>query len=408
MTIDLAAKLLEQRSTTYNQYYAGKMSYRIHGDEWNKFVRNQYGAVADQTTSENVFKDVVDLYAENLIPTDPVFTGMHDGIVGLLTRGECIAIRTAQGTLVWPERYEVMSDGNYTIAAAFTRSLRKQEDYCTIIDSEGVAHLYSRPVPQDMSTTNREGYQLVEEEYGHTLYHLVTGDRGMGASLASLQDRINHSIIDQTIIAEMYARPFWYLLNYSAPPHNPYLPEDQQPSHEFMKEQPHKGASGRVFATSSEGPFGQLEPPTLNDMVAYHESLIHKVSQSWGIPEYYLRPTGGNAPSGTSLKVMSQRFNNRVNNLRLSLEPELMRIANDMGATGMDESELWTDSNDLLQDSLDQHGLALTQMGMPRDYVAEVVAPGVDMDDYEEEGGLPGGASVSFGSAGSPAAEMGR
>src|SRR5699024_7461941 len=104
--------------------------------------------------------------------------------------------------------------------------------------------------------------------------------------------------------------------------------------------------------------------------------------------EYYLRPQGGNAPSGTSLRVMSQRFNNRVKNLRAALEPELMRLANDMELRSEDGTELslWEDSNDLLQDSLDAHGLALTQMGMPRDYVADVVAPGVDMEDYENDG----------------------
>lgn len=386
MPINIPKKLMEQNTTTYMPYYNGKMSYRLHGSEWNKFVRENFDDVSSQVTSENIFKDVIDLYAENLLPVREELAGMQDNIVPLLTRGEAVAIRTKDAKLVWPERYEVMSDGGYTVAAVFTRSLLKQKDYCTVLDTEGTGHLYERPMNEDGSGDATD-YKLVNEEAGHTLYHFTTGDKGMGAGLSSLQDRINHSIIDQTIIAEMYARPFWYLLNYNAPPTNPYLPQSAQPSSKTMEEQ-NAGAAGRIFATSSEGPFGQLEPPTLNDMVAYHESLVHKVSQSWGIPEYYLRPQGGNAPSGTSLRVMSQRFNNRVKNLRASLEPELMRLANDMELRAEDGTELalWEDSNDLLQDSLDAHGLALTQMRMPRDYVAEVVAPGVDMEDYENDG----------------------
>lgn len=406
MSIDLAATVMQQHSPTYTKYYNGKMSYELHGTEWNQYVNENFSSARSAATSENIFKDVVDLYAENLIPTDSAFAGMRDNVVGLLTRGESVAVLTKDGNLVWPERYEVLSDGDYSIAAVFTRSLRNQEDYCTVLDTEGVALLYSRPLPRDMSTSNVEGYQLVGEEHGHTLYRFTTGDRGMGASLASLQDRINHSIIDQTIIAEMYARPFWYLLNYSAPPHNPYLPEEAQPSKDMMREEKGAGAAGRVFATSSEGPFGQLEPPTLGDMVAYHESLIHKVSQSWGIPEFYLRPQGGNAPSGTSLKVMSQRFNNRVNNLRLAIEPELMRVAEDLNLRNEDGTELtlWDDHNDLMQDSLDEHGLALTQMGMPPAYVAEVVAPGVNMEDYRDDGYETNAPSVSYSS---PAGETG-
>lgn len=386
MPINIPKKLMEQNTATYMPYYVGKMSYRLHGSEWNKFVRENFNDVTSQVTSENIFKDVIDLYAENLVPVREEFTGMKDNIVPLLTRGEAVAIYTSDNRLVWPERYEVMSDGDYTVAAVFTRSLLKQKDYCTVLDTEGTGTLYERPMVED-GTGDATAYKLVSEEPNHTLYHFTTGDKGMGAGLSSLQDRINHSIIDQTIIAEMYARPFWYLLNYNAPPTNPYLPASAQPSSKTMEEQD-AGAAGRIFATSSEGPFGQLEPPTLGDMVSYHESLVHKVSQSWGIPEYYLRPQGGNAPSGTSLRVMSQRFNNRVKNLRASLELELMRLANDMQLRAEDGAELalWEDSNDLLQDSLDAHGLALTQMRMPRDYVAEVVAPGVEMEDYENDG----------------------
>jgi hypothetical protein len=47
--------------------------------------------------------------------------------------------------------------------------------------------------------------------------------------------------------------------------------------------------------------------------------------------------------------------------------------------------ELWNTSDDLLQESLDAHGIALSQMGYPLEYIAEVVTPGVDLADYEDD-----------------------
>ena len=204
---------------------------------------------------------------------------------------------------------------------------------------------------------------------------------------------MNHSIIDQTVIAEMYARPFWYLLNVSLPPDNPYLPKTAGDMDDLLRERDGSGAAGRIFTTSSEGPFGQLDPPTISDMIAYHDSIIDKVSQSSGIPQHYFKPGEGTPPTGVALKVLSKRFNNKIARMRDDLTPEMERLATLLGVErtaqmdGRDGAgfELWNTTDDLLQESLDAHGLALSQMGYPLQYIAEVVTPGVNLADYEDD-----------------------
>jgi len=217
----------------------------------------------------------------------------------------------------------------------------------------------------------------------------------------------------------MYARPFWYLLKFEMPPTNPYLPKTSQVVEEAMKEHKADGATGRIFTTSAEGPFGQLTPPTINDMIGYHDSIVDKVPQSFGIPGYFFKPGTGTPPTGVALKVLSKRFNTKVSRMRDDIEPELERLADLLGVEktkevvdtqakpkgGRDsagtlqddqqdapedtqpdmEYEFWGESDDLLQEALDAHGIALSTMGYPLKYIAEVVTPGVDLDEYEDD-----------------------
>ena len=282
----------------------------------------------------------------------------------------------------------MLSDGKFTVAAVYTRSLETMKDYVTFTYSDGRTRLFEKNVPTDFTEATPEGYQFVEEKSGNTLIRFALDDKGFGPSLASLQDRINHSIIDQTVVAEMYARPFWYLLNVQLPPTNPYLP-GRQPETEAMVEHKGDGASGRIFTTSSEGPFGQLEPPTIADLISYHDSIVDKISQSTGIPQYYFKPGTGTPPTGVALKVLSKRFNNKIARMREDLEPQLEELADLLGvakeAKDQDDKpvyQLWNTNDDLLQESLDAHGISLSTMGYPLEYIASVVTPGVDLDDY--------------------------
>ncbi|QBZ73198.1 portal protein [Microbacterium phage Theresita] len=385
--------LLSRESKTYAPYYNGKMSYALHGASWEKYVAEAFPDIKDQQTSENIYKAVIDLYAENLVPVPDELKGFSNILVPLLSRGEAPVIVDPTGEVHFPEHYEMISDGKYTVAAIFTRSIEKMQDFVTFAYSDGRTVLFAKDCPDDFTPASKEGYQWVEETPGNELFRFALDDRGFGASMAALQDRVNHSIIDQTVIAEMYARPFWYLLNVSLPPENPYVAKPAGADDDLMKEQRGTGASGRIFTTSSDGPFGQLEPPTISDMIGYHDSIIDKVSQSSGIPQHYFKPGTGTPPTGVALKVLSKRFNNKIARMRDDLTPELERLATLLGVErtveieGQEQNdyELWNTSDDLLQESLDAHGIALSQMGYPLDYIAEVVTPGVDLADYEED-----------------------
>lgn len=389
--------LLTRNSPTYSAYYNGKMSYALHGKAWETYVAEAFPNLRDQQTSENVFKSVIDLYAENLVPVPDELRGFSNVLVPLLSRGECPVVVDSAGTPHFPEHYEMMSDGRFTATAIFTRNLQMMEDYVTFVYSDGVSRLFKKEVPEDFSAATIEGYNFVEEKSGNVLFRFALDDKGFGASLAALQDRVNHSIIDQTVVAEMYARPFWYLLNVQLPPKNPYLPNGSQQDSDRLVEQRSDGAAGRIFTTSSEGPFGQLEPPTIQDMIAYHDSIVDKLPQSFGIPAHYFKPGQGTPPTGVALKVLSKRFNNKIARMRDDLTPELERLAELLGVekTGTEKDkdgndtkvyELWNTDDDLLQESLDSHGLALAQMGYPLEYIAEVVTPGVDLNDYMDDG----------------------
>jgi len=390
--------LINRTPPTFTQYYNGKMSFALHGKDWNEYVAEAFPELSKQETSENVYKTIIDLYAENLVPVPEELRGFSNVLVPLLSRGECPVVVDSAGTPHFPEHYEMMSDGQWTITAIWTRSLKEMKDFLTFVDSSGVSKLYAKDIPDDFTAATPEGYEFVETKTGNELFRFALDDRGFGGSLQALQDRVNHSIIDQTVVAEMYARPFWYLLNFQQAPSNPYMPV--APEQRAMTEEKAAGASGRIFTTSSEGPFGQLQPPTIADMIGYHDSIIDKIPQSFGIPAHYFKPGTGTPPTGVALKVLSKRYNNKIARMREDLEPELERLAETLGVekTGTDKDkngkevkvyEFWNTGDDLLQEALDAHGIALSTMGYPLAYIAEVVTPGVDLDDYEEEEAPP-------------------
>lgn len=394
------AYLLAKDSKDYTKYYNGKMSYALHGKAWETYVSEAFSELNSQVTSENIFKSVIDLYAENLVPVDEKLRGFSNVLVPLLTRGECPVVVDSGGTPHFPEHFDMISDGKYTLAVMYTRNLETLKDYVTFVNSAGVSRVFSKDVPDDFGPADKMGYQFQAEETGHKLFRFALDDKGFGGTLAALQDRVNHSVIDQTVVAEMYARPFWYLLNVELPPTNPYLPQTSQAVEDVLKEHEGTDSAARIFTTSGQGPFGQLTPPTIGDMIAYHDSIIDKVSQSTGIPQHYFKPGQGTPPTGVALKVLTKRFNTKVSRMRDDLRPVLEELAAELNLekTGTEKDangndikvyELWNTSDDLLQEALDAHGISLSQMGYPLEYIAEVVTPGVDLDDYEEEGATP-------------------
>jgi len=377
---DIRRTLLDQQTETFSTWYAGKMSYSLYGQSWQAYVNEMMAKV--EYTPENYFKAVIDLYAEALQPDPEALRPFTQAVVPLLLRGEAICVVDNAGEPHFPERFECISDDTFTIAASFTRSLKDMMDYVVFAWGDGRQELWGKQVPEDLKPASRDGYQFIEESRG-LLYRFALTDKGLGRMLAPLQDRINHSIVDQTLVSEMYARPFWYLLKYQKPPVNPYVHESVGFEHP-VTETRRKGEATRIFTSSSEGPFGQLDPSNLNDMLSQHDKLVGRMGQISGIPQFYLSLNSSDVPSGTALKQLSARFNKKVGRMRDSIEPQLRELAGLLGVPA--EDSLWPEGDDLLQDAMDAHGLALTQMGYPLEYVAEVVTPGVDLDEYLDDG----------------------
>lgn len=380
MAIDARQVLLRQKTKTYAAWYNGKMSYSLFSKSWQDYVADMVEKA--EQTPENFFKAVIDLYAEALQPDPEELKGFGASVVPLLCRGEALCVLDNTGAPHFAEHYEVLSDGDYTIAAVFTRSLATMMDYCTFAWSDGSQELWGKPVPDDLTPATRDGYQYIESSKG-ALFRFALPDRGLGALLAPTQDRINHSVVDQTLVGEMYARPFWYLLKYQKPVTNPYL-EKEGDEERPVRHQKAGSDMPPLFTTSSEGPFGQLSPSDLTALTEQHERLIARMSQVSGVPGFYLNPSSGDVPTGAALKQLSARFNKKVGRYRDALEPQLNDLAALLGVDA--DANLWPEGDDLLQEAMDAHGLALTTMGYPLDYIAEVVTPGVDLDDYRDDG----------------------
>jgi len=192
-----------------------------------------------------------------------------------------------------------------------------------------------------------------------TVLRLSSG--GIGESLGELQGKINHVSLDETIIAEMYSRPFWYMLNTVLPPGSK--------NKDGVEKRHNDGrVSGRILATSSPGPFGKLDPPSLADISAYHASLVRRVSDVTGIPPFFLSLSSGAPPSGRALQIMMSRFITTVSQMRADIDDAITLIASacDPDAPITDDSHhLWPQITDAMQDIQDTHGMAVASMGLP-------------------------------------------
>ena len=372
---------VEDRIRDYKEYYQGKITYpSIYGAEWREYIRDNYPNILQGCTSENVFRSAVDIYRNALTPhyLSSLSNNTHKWMNTLIIQGETVIVKDKGGNLFLPENpCAILTDGNNVTAMIRSMSIADSISYITFVSNDGGASVWGCSIEDVQDSPQPEDYHLIAEETGYQLAYVTTGDTQFGAGLAAIQDRINHSIINQTIIAEMYARPFWYLLNTTLPPHNPYLAAEEQAPLASKS----TGSSGRIFVTSSQGPFGQLMPPTIQDMIDYHDSLIDKVSNSTGIPQYYIHPGKGTPPTGVALKILTTRFNQAITSMREVMLSGIRGILD----PDVNEDYLWPNLDEILQDSTDAHGLALSQMGYPLEYIASVVTPGVDLTAYGDD-----------------------
>lgn len=149
---------------------------------------------------------------------------------------------------------------------------------------------------------------------------------GYGNSVLSdvlpIQDLINKVTADLAVLAESYSRPLYYVLKMKpddvvARPSGPVDPlagaiTNGTPSHLSAnplgtRPAPFSPTRQQIMAIDGEGPVGQFTPADIVKLIDLRADLRQSVSNVTGLPSFVFTPTGGDVPSGESLKVVSRR-----------------------------------------------------------------------------------------------------
>lgn len=192
---------------------------------------------------------------------------------------------------------------------------------------------------------------------------------GYGKSILSnvipLQDALNKSVANLVVTEESYARPFRYLLNFKPESNNPFTAAG-----EYMQAMASAATTAvkrkfdptrsQIFTHDGPGPFGQLDPADLLQLVKVQDAYAVKVGRVVGIPPYYLTQTSGDVPSGQSLRVLTARLTARVRRFQRDSGPVLRGLAQ---LLGIPEPEItWAPPMDL--DPLEKWQVAQIRDGL--------------------------------------------
>lgn len=166
----------------------------------------------------------------------------------------------------------------------------------------------------------------------------TTGGHGTSILLDAipLQDGLNKSVANLIVTEEAYARPFRYLLNYKPQSENPFTAAG-----EYMAAAAQSVASAarrkfdptrqQIFTHDGPGPFGQLDPADLQQLIQVQDAYATKIGRVIGIPPYYLTQTSGDVPSGQALRVLTSRLTARVRRFQADSTPVLRGLAQLLG-----------------------------------------------------------------------------
>ena len=165
-----------------------------------------------------------------------------------------------------------------------------------------------------------------------------------------LQDGLNASLANTVVLAQAYARPFWYLLNYQPKQSdNPLAAaralaqalQQAAPDFDVSQSEGFDRKKQRIFTTDSPGPFGQLEPPDLSRLLDLQDRFAAKVARVIGVPLYFFTQTQGDTPSGASLRVLTQRRTDAITDFQDEATDSCIRIGQLLGMT--DPVPVWVD-----------------------------------------------------------------
>ena len=197
-----------------------------------------------------------------------------------------------------------------------------------------------------------------------------------------LQDALNKSVANLVVTEESYARPFRYLLSYKPESSNPFVAAG-----EYMQAMATAASNSvkrrfdptrqQIFTHDGPGPFGQLDPADLLQLVKVQDAYAVKIGRTVGIPPYYLTQTSGDVPSGQSLRVLTARLTARVRRFQRDSGPVLRGLAQLLGIPEPDIT--WAPPMDL--DPLEKWQVAQIRDGLGM--ALEDVLDGTDTADID-------------------------
>lgn len=206
------------------------------------------------------------------------------------------------------------------------------------------------------------------------------------ANVIPIQDLLNKVTADLAVLAESYSRPLYYVLKMkpadmvvsgslgqwrSPAQSGPYLgltpalnPDDPLAKAITNGTPSELGAlppgtvpgqassaprfnptSQQIMAIDGEGPVGQFTPADIEKLITMRADLRQSVSNVTGLPSYVFIPTGGDVPSGESLKVVSRR---QAAVVRRATRPTVPLWRGVMELLGLNATPVFRDVNESL------------------------------------------------------------
>lgn len=222
--------------------------------------------------------------------------------------------------------------------------------------------------------------------------HDDTGPTSWGRSVIAdaipLQDALNTFVAQTVVLGEGYARPFWYLLNYSPGADGKYAPDDafakalahaqQQANDKAEKQAEFDRGKQSIFATDSPGPFGQLDPPNLTHLMEVQEKIAEKIARVTGIPTFYLSQSPSDVPSGEALRKLQVRLDTSI---RTSNKESAAVWRGLKQLLGLDDAPpVFADPNPTTKTERINEALAMKQLGYPLEDCLRHVEQTSDVD----------------------------
>lgn len=222
--------------------------------------------------------------------------------------------------------------------------------------------------------------------------HDDDGPTSWGRSVISdaipLQDGLNASVAALVVLGEAYARPFWYLLNYSSDGGGGFAPDDAfAKALRSAQDQVNTAAAStqfdpkrqQIFTTDSPGPFGQLDPPDLTRLVEVQDAFAAKIARVTGVPSFYLGLSTADAVSGESLRRRQVRLDTAI---RTSNRESLPVWRGLKSLLGMDDiAPTYADPNPVTRAERIDEALKMKELGYPLEELLKHVEEATDVDE---------------------------